>query len=96
MKAHNRAARKPAFFMLGAPKCGTTALASYLATHPLIRVSEPEEPNYFCKDLQVDSRLASDEECLATFFRIRRIEDVLSLATELTRRVSAMFHPILR
>ena len=56
MKAHNRAARRPAFFMLGAPKCVTTALASHLATHPLIRVSEPKEPNYLCKGLRVGSR----------------------------------------
>jgi hypothetical protein len=68
MKAHNQAARKPGFFMLGAPKCGTTALASYLATHPLVQVSEPKEPNYFCKDLRVGCRVASDEEYLATFF----------------------------
>ena len=52
MKAHNRAARRPEFFMLGALKCGTTALASHLATHPLIQVSEPKEPNYLCKGLR--------------------------------------------
>ena len=55
--------------MLGALKCGTTALASYLATRPLIQVSEPKEPNYFCKDLLAGGfPVASDEEYLATFF----------------------------
>lgn len=55
--------------MLGAPKCGTTALANYLVMHPSIQVSEPKEPNHFCKDLSVGGLPeASDEEYLATFF----------------------------
>lgn len=33
--------------MIGAPKCGTTALASWLSEHPEIFVSNPKEPNYF-------------------------------------------------
>lgn len=39
--------RKPNFFIVGAPKCGTTALHTYLGLHPDIFVSEPKEPNYF-------------------------------------------------
>jgi len=39
--------RKPNFFIVGAPKCGTTALHTYLGQHPDIFVSEPKEPNYF-------------------------------------------------
>ena len=38
------------FFIVGAPKCGTTAMASYLAQHPRIVMSNPKEPFFFCKD----------------------------------------------
>lgn len=42
--------RKPNFFIIGAPKCGTTALAQYLSEHPMAFVSNPKEPHYFCTD----------------------------------------------
>lgn len=41
----------PAGFILGAPKCGTTALASYLAAHPAIAFSRVKEPHFFAHDL---------------------------------------------
>lgn len=40
----------PDFFIVGAPKCGTTALAGYLRAHPRIFLSPVKEPNYFCLD----------------------------------------------
>jgi hypothetical protein len=43
--------RLPDFFIVGAPKCGTTSLASYLRTHPKIYMSAIKEPNYFCFDV---------------------------------------------
>ena len=42
--------RLPDFFIVGAPKCGTTSLASYLRAHPRIFMSAVKEPNYFCFD----------------------------------------------
>lgn len=61
--------RRPKYFLLGAPKCGTTSLASYLADHPLIYVSKPKEPHYFCKDLKAGGcPVSSDEEYLDSFF----------------------------
>ena len=42
--------RRPDFFILGAPKCGTTALSEYLRRHPRVFVSRPKEPHYFCDD----------------------------------------------
>lgn len=42
--------RLPDFFIVGAPKCGTSALASYLRAHPRIFLSPVKEPNYFCFD----------------------------------------------
>lgn len=40
----------PDFFIVGAPKCGTTALASYLAAHPDIFMCVPKEPHFFADD----------------------------------------------
>jgi len=44
--------RKPDFFFIGAPKCGTTALANWLRDHPRIFMTQrPKEPMYFDKDI---------------------------------------------
>lgn len=43
---------KPDFFIVGAPKCGTTAMYEYLKEHPEIFMPEHiKEPNYFNTDL---------------------------------------------
>jgi len=42
---------KPNFFIIGAPKCGTTSIYSYLKQHPQIFMSEIKEPHFFGKDL---------------------------------------------
>jgi hypothetical protein len=39
----------PDFFVVGAPRCGTTAFCRYLATHPQICFSRPKEPHYFSR-----------------------------------------------
>lgn len=41
---------KPNLFILGAPKCGTTSLASWLREHPDVFMSPIKEPCYFDKD----------------------------------------------
>lgn len=41
---------KPNFFILGAPKCGTTSLAAWLAEHPQIYFSPTKEPHFFNSD----------------------------------------------
>lgn len=40
----------PNFFIVGSPKCGTTALSAYLRVHPNIFMSIPKEPSYFAND----------------------------------------------
>lgn len=42
---------RPNLFLVGAPKCGTSALHDYLAQHPDVFMSEPKEPHHFCTDL---------------------------------------------
>jgi Sulfotransferase domain len=43
---HNGAAL-PTFFIIGAPKAGTTSLYYYLAQHPQIQMSTVKEPSFF-------------------------------------------------
>jgi Sulfotransferase family len=42
-----RPERFPDFFLIGAPRCGTTSLSSYLANNPQVCFSRPKEPHYF-------------------------------------------------
>ncbi len=42
----------PNFFIIGAPKCGTTSLYEYLKDHPNIFMSPTKEPMYFDFDLK--------------------------------------------
>ena len=42
---------KPNFFIIGAPKCGTTSLATWLAEHPQIYMSPIKEPFYYSRDI---------------------------------------------
>ena len=42
--------KKPNFFIIGAPKCGTTSLANWLAEHPRVFFSDTKEPHFFCTD----------------------------------------------
>ena len=42
--AHN------SFFLIGAPKCGTTSVATHLSEHPQISFSHPKEPHFFSTD----------------------------------------------
>jgi hypothetical protein len=41
---------KPNFFIIGAPKCGTTAMANFLENNPQVFMSFPKEPNFFNTD----------------------------------------------
>ena len=41
----------PDFFIVGAPKCGTTSLARYLAEHPRVYITNVKEPSYFARSM---------------------------------------------
>src|SRR3990167_9603139 len=51
--------KKPNFFILGAPRCGTTSLSTYLREHPNVFFSFPKEVNFFSSDIY-SSTLCSD------------------------------------
>lgn len=54
-------AHRPSFFIIGAPKCGTTALANYLADHREILFSVPKEPTFFSTDIKNKTVWAQNE-----------------------------------
>lgn len=63
--------RKPDFFIVGAPKCGTTALNIYLAQHPEIFMAKKER-HYFGRDLRpphYPGPHSIDERWYLDFFR---------------------------
>ena len=59
--------RRPNFFLIGAPKCGTTSFQEYLAEHPRIFMSTPKEPCYFDKDLPYPNSPRDDMEYMRFF-----------------------------
>jgi len=40
------------FFIIGAPKCGTTSLSEWISNHPKVYMSPIKEPHYFSDDLE--------------------------------------------
>lgn len=57
----------PRGYIIGAPKCGTTALAQYLAAHPQVAFSKPKEPHFFAADLP-GLRRSADPQHYRGFF----------------------------
>lgn len=55
------------FFIIGAPKCGTTALVEYLKEHKDIFISYPKEPHYFATDLENYRFVKTEEEYVSLF-----------------------------
>lgn len=60
---------RPNLFIVGAPKCGTTAWHAYLKTHPDIFFSDVKEPGYFGTDLPGMRFVASRNEYERLFAR---------------------------
>jgi hypothetical protein len=62
--------RRPDFFLMGGPRCGTTALIDSLAQHPEIFVpTSRKELDFFGSDLRFTGRRLSQAEYLAFFAR---------------------------
>ena len=70
--------RRPDFFIVGAPKCGTTAMADYLAQHPDVGMAERKETHYLVGDLA--PRLAYTERPRPSLdeymARLARVQDM--------------------
>jgi hypothetical protein len=66
--------RLPNFFIVGAPKAGTTSLYYYLGQHPEIYISPIKEPHYFAAEMRAENfepklrrRIARETRGLAKF-----------------------------
>ncbi|MFT6305081.1 MAG: hypothetical protein ACJA0Z_000242 [Halioglobus sp.] len=61
--------KRPNTFVVGAPKCGTTALCHYLDQHPDVFMSSPKEPHYFVgKEMPRKARVFAETERYARLF----------------------------
>ncbi|HKT75260.1 MAG TPA: sulfotransferase domain-containing protein [Sphingobium sp.] len=58
---------KPNFFIVGAPKCGTTAWVEYLRSHPDIFISKSKEPHHFSRDFPKWNFVSDPQDYLALF-----------------------------
>lgn len=61
--------KKPNFFFLGAPRCGTTALCKHLAKHPDVCFAVPSEPHYFSLLDQAPSQEQVRRDYLEPYFQ---------------------------
>lgn len=59
--------RLPDFFIVGAPKCGTTALYTYLRQHPDVYMPDEKEIYYFCDDLFSRKPVRTEQEYISLF-----------------------------
>ena len=63
----------PNFFIVGAPKCGTTALSEYLRDHPQVFFSRRKEVHYFATNLPNYRRVTCEADYL-TFFNAAGVQ----------------------
>jgi hypothetical protein len=53
--------KTPNFFIVGAPKCGTTSLYEWLRQHPDVFMPNKKEPLWFCEDVREQSKENNSE-----------------------------------
>lgn len=87
--------RKPDFFIVGAHKCGTTAMSHYLGLHPEVYMATRNESLYFASDLHSQTSL---EDYLSYFEEVdteRRIgeKSVGYLLSEVAAKNIKAFDP---
>ena len=70
----------PNFFIVGAPKCGTTSLHNYLANIPDIYMSSLKEPYYFARNLVLKNHVVDpiwDKKLYLDLFTPAKDEKIL-------------------
>src|SRR4030095_16894354 len=63
----------PNFFIVGAPKAGTTSLYHYLKRHPEVFMSPVKEPNFFSYDETIKQNLYHKEKGVGTMEEYLRL-----------------------
>lgn len=71
----------PNFFIVGAPKAGTSALSEYLRKNPEVFISKPKEPHYFADDLSRMKSVSSLDEYLAMFDPAKPVQKAVGEAS---------------
>ena len=66
--ATNGAARRPNFFLVGAPRSGTSAMYSLLKQHPEVHLAILKEPHFFGTDLTIQPHTIRDPELYLGLF----------------------------
>jgi hypothetical protein len=72
--------RLPDFFIVGAPKCGTTALYHYLRQHAQVFMPEKKEPHFYGSDLQAP-HFIRDRQAYAALFAAARPDQTVGEAS---------------
>ena len=83
----------PDFAIVGAPKCGTTALYSYLAAHPDVAMSARKEPLFWSADVRRAGRI-EDREASPEYLRSQVAVPRLLEARPDVRLIAMIRHPI--
>ncbi|MCW8933007.1 MAG: sulfotransferase [Gammaproteobacteria bacterium] len=73
--------KKTNFFILGAPKCGTTALSEYLREHPNVFISYPKEPSFFASDLPGLQYVKTEKDYLNLFNQQKKYHSIIGEAS---------------
>jgi len=89
--------KRPDFFLVGAPKSGTTAMETYLKQHPEVFLAERTGIHFFGSDLGV-APYTSEEQYLENFRDVDREKRVgessnMCLASEFAAREIKAFEP---
>ena len=58
----------PNFYLVGAPRCGTTSMYTYLKQHPEIYLSVLKEPHFFSSDLTAPPQAVVDQPLYLSLF----------------------------
>lgn len=69
----------PNFFIIGGPKCGTTALSEYLRQHPNVCLSAPKEPMYFATDIPYLRLVKNEEDYLRCYAHCSSKQDLIAI-----------------
>lgn len=98
----------PNLFVVGAPRCGTSSLHAYLATHPEIFMTRVKEPHHFSRDLNEERDARARRRVLAPFrtraqyewlyaqaegYRVRGEASVLYLYSKVAAQEIFAFNP---
>jgi len=74
--------RKPDFFIVGAPKCGTTSMYYHLRKHDQIFMPDKKEPHFFGKDLiKMSDEFIDNEDEYLNLFQDAKLDQKLGEAS---------------